>query len=67
MIKRPAPIAVRDKVAAKMLDLDIDEFRGLVAAGSLPPPKAIGPHDRWRVADLDAILTGEAMETDFEP
>jgi len=61
-------LAVKDTIAARMLDLPADDFRKLVRSGSLPPPVNIGKHERWRVADLDAVLTGAKIESDeFEP
>ena len=59
---RPAPLCVRDTRAAEMLDLPPARFRALVAEGILPPPVSIGGMERWRVADLDAILTGQKLD-----
>jgi len=54
------PLAVRDCTAAKLLDMSVERFRRLVAEGALPPPARIGPDERWRVDELDAILRGDA-------
>lgn len=54
------PLAVRDTTAAKMLDMPAAEFRRLVNDGALPPPCSVGGHHRWRVADINAILNGNA-------
>tara|TARA_R100000789_G_scaffold22155_1_gene24883 strand:+ start:4200 stop:4409 length:210 start_codon:yes stop_codon:yes gene_type:complete len=54
------PLAVKDTTAAKLLDLPAAEFRRLVNSGALPPPCRIGGHHRWRVADINAILNGNA-------
>lgn len=59
-MKQFAPICVRDTSAARMLDLSSREFRDLVAQGALPPPVRVGDHDRWRVKDLEAIVSGIA-------
>ena len=68
MTARPAPLAVGDATAAKMLDMSASEFRRLVASGALPPPISIGGYCRWRVDQLTAILDGAAAkpEQDFE-
>ncbi|WP_232829299.1 hypothetical protein [Tropicimonas sp. IMCC34043] len=44
------------------------EFRKLVNFGALPLPKRVGGMDRWRVADLEAIVSGNAAmpSEDFE-
>jgi predicted DNA-binding transcriptional regulator AlpA len=62
------PLAVRETTAAKMLDMSQAEFRRLVGAGALPPPARVGGCERWRVADIEAILNGSASlpEEDFE-
>lgn len=49
-----------EQSAARLLDMRPAEFRALVDAGALPPPlKIAGQIERWRVADLDAILSGQ--------
>lgn len=62
-----ATIAATERTAAAMLDMPLAEFRRLVEAGALPGPVRIGPHERWRVSDLTAILNGEAMQDEFTP
>lgn len=48
-----------ERSAARLLDMKPAEFRALVTAGALPRPAVInGDIERWRVADLDAILQG---------
>lgn len=61
-------IAVPDTEAARMFRLRPAEFRELVAQGALPPPRRIGPYERWSVRELDAILSGDAAKPkdDFE-
>lgn len=55
------PLAVSDTNAAHMLDLPTTKFRELVAAGALPPPVRVADGiERWRVDDLQAILSGKA-------
>lgn len=59
-------IAVRDTTAAKMLDLPATEFRRLVQCGALPPAVRIAGHERWRVRDIEAILSGDAAKPKSE-
>ena len=54
------PLFARDRTAAQLLDMTPSEFLALVNAGALPRPTRVGNHDRWSVADLDAILHGNA-------
>lgn len=62
-----APIAVREKTAAAMLDMTASEFRRLVEGGHLPPPKSIGGMPRWETSALHRIISGEAIgDSDFE-
>jgi len=63
----PAPIAVREAMAAKLLDLPVERFREYVRTGALPPPVRIGRDERWRVDQLQAILRGDAaIPQDFD-
>ncbi|MEO1474007.1 MAG: hypothetical protein AAFS03_08705 [Pseudomonadota bacterium] len=55
-------IYVRDTRAAKLCDLTTEEFRKLVDAGALPPPRKLGGHERWYVPDLHAVATGADVE-----
>ncbi|RVV99724.1 hypothetical protein EKE94_03325 [Mesobaculum littorinae] len=61
-------IAVRETTAAAMLDMPATEFRRLVSVGALPQPCRIGRHERWRVDQIEAILSGGAAlpDEDFE-
>jgi len=61
---RPSPIAAKDTTAAKLLDMPLKDFRRLVSRGALPPPVRIGEHERWRVAEIEAILSGSALQSD---
>ena len=64
---RIAPIAVAERTAAKMMDMAPSDFRRLVKSGSLPSPVDISGLARWRVADLEAVLSGAAMdESEFK-
>lgn len=54
------PLAVREKTAARMLDMSQADFQRLVKDGALPGPTRIGDVTLWRVADLEAILSGDA-------
>lgn len=48
-----------ERSAARLLDMKPAEFRSLVDVGALPrPTKLAGNVERWRVADLDAIMRG---------
>lgn len=60
------PMFAKEKTAAQLLDLKPEEFRSLVEKGSLPPPITIDKHKRWSVKELEAILSGEALEDKFE-
>ena len=53
-------LAVGEKNAAAMVDMPVRDFLDLVDAGVFPQPTEIGEHKRWLVADIEAILTGEA-------
>jgi len=60
------PIAVSDRRAAQMLDMPTSRFRELVAAGALPKPRRIADMERWRMVDLEAVLSGTAAWPDDE-
>lgn len=56
---RIAPLFVSDRSAAAMLDMKLDRFRALVAAGALPTPCRIaGDVERWDVDELRATIKG---------
>lgn len=57
-----APMFASERSAAALLDMKPAEFRRLVSAGALPPPVRIGPHDRWNVAQIEAIIRGDAAK-----
>jgi len=65
-MSRPAPLFANDRNAAALLDMKPAEFRALVDKGVLPGPKNIAGYERWRVADLDAIASGCALDEEFE-
>ncbi len=54
------PLFVSEVTAARMLDMDVPAFRALRAAGVLPAPRAIGPHERYDVAELRSVIRGDA-------
>lgn len=56
------PLAVRAQTAAAMLDMPPKEFMRLVERGALPPPVRIGEHERWHVAQIEAIIRGNAAK-----
>ena len=62
------PAALRESKAAAELDMPVSEFRALVDAGVLPRPVKIGGLERWRMVDIEAILSGKAAipEEDIE-
>ncbi|MFG6082291.1 hypothetical protein ACEUZ9_002936 [Paracoccus litorisediminis] len=57
------PIFARETTAAKLLDMTRGEFVTLVQSGALPPPVL---HDRWDVAELQAIMRGTKMRPSEE-
>lgn len=59
---RLAPIFAKEKTAAALLDMEPAEFRSLVEIGALPGPQDFHGFARWRVADLEAIGNGDAMD-----
>lgn len=68
MPNRLTPIFASEKTAAALLDMKPDEFRSLVERGALPSPQDFHGFARWRVADLEAICSGDAMDIEeFEP
>lgn len=52
------PLFASEITAAKLLDMKRTQFVELVKAGSLPPPCS---HDRWDVAELQAIMRGDRI------
>lgn len=58
-------LAVRDTSAARMLDMSATDFRRLVQRGVFPPPVRLESGlERWRVSDIEAILSGKAAFPD---
>jgi hypothetical protein len=54
----------KDKTAAKLLDMPLADFRRLVSAGALPKPVLIADgYERWPIADLTNIMSGQASRT----
>ncbi|UOA32205.1 hypothetical protein DSM110093_01990 [Sulfitobacter sp. DSM 110093] len=58
---RFTPLFVTEKTAAALFDMKPAEFRLLVEHGALPKPRDIRGFERWRVADFEAIWTGDAL------
>jgi predicted DNA-binding transcriptional regulator AlpA len=55
-------IMVRESTAAKMLELSVSEFRNLIALGSLPQGRVIGPRvTRWDVEALRSVARGDVL------
>ena len=61
------PIFAGEKRAAELLDMPRSLFRRLVAAGTLPPPNAIGDEKRWDVEALKRAIRGEPSSIDDVP
>lgn len=55
---KPQPIAVRERTAAQMLDLRVEEFRAWAAAVELRPCDLAG-EKRYSVAEMQAKLRGD--------
>lgn len=56
-------IMVRDETAARMLQLPLQKFRGLVATNYLPRGRIIGPGViRWDVEALRAVARGDTQD-----
>lgn len=62
MSAHPVPILVGEKMAARLFDMKLAQFRSLVSGGQLPPPKRIGDFERWDTDELRRIANGEAMD-----
>lgn len=60
------PLYVKQRTAARMMDMDQPLFAELVEVGVLPKPVDFMGRLRWRVADLDDINSGAAMDQEFE-
>ena len=53
---RITPLFARESTAARLLDMDVAEFRRLVSAGALPRPAQF---ERWDVEDLRRVVRGD--------
>lgn len=53
------PMFASETSAAKALDLTVPQFRDLVLSGHLPKPRRIGEFDRWDMAELQRIISGD--------
>lgn len=63
MMARFDLIAVREETAARMLQLPLQKFRGMVAANYLPKGRIIGPGViRWDVEALRALARGDMQD-----
>lgn len=58
------PMFASERTAARLLDMQPDEFRALVRQGALPPPLRLGKHERWSVEAIAAIVNGTAPKHD---
>lgn len=62
-MKRYTPLCVGEQAAAKLLDLQVSDFRRLVEEGHLPRSRRLAPGlDRWPVEDLRAIVEGRLAD-----
>ena len=62
-----AKILASEATAARLLDMQLGTFRSLVKSGALPPPIRLDAEtERWRVRDLEAIVSGDASERPLE-
>lgn len=57
---KPTPIFAAEDTAARLCDMTAEEFRRLVEAGHLPPPRVIGKLRRYDVEELRRVIRGEA-------
>lgn len=70
----PSRIAVDEREAARLMTLKRPDFLRLVALGILPSPRRFPSEkpgefiERWHIADLEAIMSGETAKPnqDFE-
>lgn len=60
---RLTPLFASEATAAKLLDMPRADFRDLVSKGALPAPTRF---DRWDVAELQAIMRGQAAKPQDE-
>jgi len=67
MTRKTALILADEKTAASLFCMQRTDFRRLVEAGALPQPINLNGFLRWRVADLEAIASGNTIEEEFEP
>lgn len=63
---RPTEIAVTSRTAAKLFEIKEPEFLRLVDEGVLPRARMVGGFRRWSRAELEKVVSGEAMEDAFE-
>lgn len=56
------PLFANERTAAKLLDMELEQFRNLVKGGHLPGPKRIGPLERWDTEELQQIISGNAID-----
>jgi hypothetical protein len=56
------PILASASSIARLLDMKLGEFRGLVNAGLLPKGRKIGDYERWDVEEIRNIISGNAAD-----
>lgn len=57
------PLVVSERGAAHLLSVRVDEFRSLVAHGTVPRGRELAPGlTRWSVEELSAFVAGKAVQ-----
>jgi hypothetical protein len=67
MPRKTALILADEKTAAALICMPRADFRRLVKVGALPQPIDLHGFLRWRVVELEAIASGNAIDEEFEP
>ena len=58
-----APLLASERTAAKLLDMNIEEFRRLVHNGHLPKPTEIAPGVlRWDASEFRKLGSGDKID-----
>ena len=58
---KPEPLFATAATAARLLEMTLDQFNELVAAGYLPRPHRIGTLERFDVAQLQSAIRGDLI------
>ncbi len=57
-----SPILASASSIARLLDMKLGEFLGLVEDGLLPKGRKIGDYERWDVEEIRNIISGNATD-----